>query len=416
MKKNRKWLLLLAALLTGSAGMGTVNLRAEELHIRELRVEEPEEEAEGEELGIDSLKEDTTLKSELQRREEAAELIPYFEKRYFLSRLEGEELEDFCAMYRCMTEFAEECELPNPISGQTVNELLVYLNYECPELLQYESDETITFWTSDRTGLVVKVRLPYAMDRSGYEQMRGEAESRLDALCAQTAGMSDYEKELFFYRYIIENCHYNRETENAANAYGVLVEGQGRCEGISRTIKWAMDKLDIPNFILRGIDEADPTNNHSWNVIQIGDTYGDLDATQDDAESADDGTQLPVPYGLVNVSADWLRSRYRLDDANLRFELPGSESMEKSYHALQGTLVREGESAREMLKSLLWQAYGNGGATFSFQVENRETWQDMVANIENYVNSWGYDNQVAQWNYNWYTYEPGQVIVLCIAF
>lgn len=352
--------------------------------------------------------------------EEACSLIENFENRYYISKLRGDELEDFIALYRSYIDCNSDCKLPCLIDSQQLHVLMFYLNYECPELVMYSSDD-YTYYYSDSTRKLIKsVKLPLLFDKATAENYRAAAEAKINSLLLKTNGMTDLQKELFFYEYIMMNNKYVLDNENSASVYGVLIEGEGRCEGIAKTMKWCMEKCGIECICIRGLKSDIAYGAHVWNCIRINGKFYDLDITMDDIDKSNDGSigQFPVPYGLFNVSSSFERSKYDIDEANLKFGIPGTDSMEMSYHYLNGTQVSNSSEAISLLKAQMADLYdsNDGSGIAMVQITDNVEAQYVKDNIESVIKKWLSDYRIDTYNYQWYYYSESGVILIEISF
>lgn len=324
--------------------------------------------------------EPTVYISEIKR--EAMELIPHFELRYYLGQLDDRLLENFCTMYKAVSNFETSCAFPQPLNKNELSNLTLLLSYECPELLQFSSATEITFY-SDNEGNVISVQLPVTMTREEY-QAQYRVCSGVAATIAQKAASltSDYEKEMCAYDYISSNCYYNYDAPNAFSAYGALGDREAKCDGISLAMKWLCEEMGIPCMVIAG-NSADNPIGHAWNIVCIDGTYYDLDVTND----VNSGDRDYDYYGAFNVSKHWIRDKY---NQNVSFSgfliLPGSESMNLSYHALHGSFVAAGEAYEDKLFSQL-NALENGGAAY-LQFESWDDYAQFISGVSGVMSSW----------------------------
>lgn len=352
--------------------------------------------------------------------EEACSLIENFENRYYISKLKGDELEDLLALYQSYLDCESDCKLPCPIDSDQLHVLMVYLNYECPELVMYSSDD-YTFYYLDSTKTLIKsIELPILCDKATAENYLAAVNAKIDTLLQKTEGMTDYQKELYFYEYLINNNSYVLDSRNCASPYGVLIEGKGRCEGIAKTMKLCMERCGIDCVCIRGLKSGIAFGAHVWNSVKINGKYYDIDVTMDDIDKNSDGTigQFPVPYGLVNVSSTFERSRYEIDAANLRYGIPGTDSMEMSYHYLNGTQVENSTEGIELLQKQLDDIYASeekSGVAMVQIIDSSES-EKTKENIESVIKKWLKNNRVNTYNYQWYYYSDGDVVLIEISF
>lgn len=109
-----------------------------------------------------------------------------------------------------------------------------------------------------------------------------------------TSGMSDFEKEIQIIRYIVENCSYNKDTDNSWSAYGALVEGEAKCMGYADAFM-VLGKacgLDVRYIV---------SSTHAWNLIKLDGKWYHVDVTWEDPD---------MPGGNNGYGFDKLRNKY----------------------------------------------------------------------------------------------------------
>lgn len=334
--------------------------------------------------------EPTPYMSAIQR--EAAELIPHFELRYYLNQLDDRLLENFCAMYKAVSSFETSCAFPRDLSKSELSNLTLLLSYECPELLQFSAATEITFY-SDGSGNVISVQLPITMTKEQYDAQYKVCAGVAAAVAQKARSLSsEYEKELCAYNYISSNCFYNYDAPNAFSAYGALGDREAKCDGISLAMKWLCEEMGISCMVMAG-NSADNPIGHAWNIIRIDGTYYDLDVTND-VNSADRDYDY---YGAFNVSRYWIRSKYTENVSFAGFIiLPGSEGMNMSYHALNGSYVTAGSEYEEKLFGQL-NALESGEAAY-LQFESWDDYSQFISNVNSVMSRW---NGLAKGSFNY---------------
>ncbi len=316
-------------------------------------------------------------------QQEARALIPHFELREYLLQLDDRLLENFCALYRSVSTFESGCSFTQPLSKDELSNLTLLLSYECPELLQFSASEEITYY-SDSGGNVVSARLPITLSQEQYAAEFGVCDGIAKTLAQQTAEQSDYERELAAYNYIASNCYYSYDAVNAANAYGALGDGAAKCDGISLAMKWICEEMGIPCMVMAGNQPGNPIG-HAWNIVRIDGTYYDLDVTND-VNSAERNYNY---YGAFNVSRSWMRSKYTESVSFAGFLIvPGSESMNMSYHALHGTYIPAGDEYIGILFDQL-DAISSADDAAYLQFESWDDYAEFIDQINSIMGRWG---------------------------
>ena len=314
-------------------------------------------------------------------QQQAAMLIPNLELRYYLMELDDRLLENFCALYRAVSQFEADCSFPQPLSREELKNLMLLLSYECPELLQFSSATEMSYLV-DESGRVLSVQLELCLTAEEWSAQYQSCAAVVNSLARSVQGMSEEEKELAAYNYLTENCFYDFDGPWSASAYGALVDGRAKCDGISLAMKWILEEMGISCMVISGTHPGEAIG-HAWNIVCIDGTYYDLDVTND-VMSEDRNIRY---YGAFNVSRNWIRSKY---PDNLSFSgfiiLPGSQSMAMSMHARSGSFVYEGTDYESQFFALLDEAAD--GESVYLQFESAQQYQSFIAGINDIMSRW----------------------------
>jgi hypothetical protein len=125
--------------------------------------------------------------------------------------------------------------------------------------------------------------------------------------------MTDAEKVRAIHDYIRDNVEYdydNLEDEDyklKRTAYAALVEGKAVCQGYSTALYRLLLEAGIDNRIIfgTGINSSGDSQDHTWNIVRIGDVYYNIDVTRDD-ELGEDRYFLKAsdPFGDDHIRSE----------------------------------------------------------------------------------------------------------------
>ncbi len=112
--------------------------------------------------------------------------------------------------------------------------------------------------------------------------------------------MSDYEKELALYDYIISHAKYDIKNYDKGsipleshNPYGILIKGVGVCDGYAYSLQILLSKCGIDNLVVFGKGNSlNGWEGHAWNMVKINGEYFHIDATFDDPVTQDNRNML----------------------------------------------------------------------------------------------------------------------------
>lgn len=193
------------------------------------------------------------------------------------------------------------------------NMIYTKLEFEDPEFLQFES-----YRYNSGSG---KVTITYRDDEYYNSE---ELRLKKDEIIAKTIkeGMSDYEKVKAVHDYIVNNAKYNYDADGEDinsisrenhNAYGVLINGIGICDGYSKAMKYIMDEIGIECIVVFG----QTTMNHGWNIIKQDGEYYHVDLTMAEGyfpASPQDGFLIYDAFNLTDeemaMDHTWVREDY----------------------------------------------------------------------------------------------------------
>ena len=210
--------------------------------------------------------------------------------------------------------------------------------------------------------------------------------------------------ELYLYDRLTDWITYSTTAPGCENAYGALVGRAAKCDGISIAMKWVMEEIGIPAMVITGHDQNDP-GGHAWNCLQIDGVWHDVDLTND---SASPGRSMKI-YPAFNVRRDWMARMYPLSPVVAAYSgLPVPDSMDRSYHALNGSFVPSGTDFESTFTALLDAAgagqpgsmdaaganqaganqAGAGSGTGLIQFEDDADYRRFMETYSTYVNDW----------------------------
>ncbi len=169
------------------------------------------------------------------------------------------------------------------------------------------------------------ITLNYTIDREQLLSYKKTTEDVAITIISQALckSMPDYHKEKIIHDYIVKHTDYSDENgELSYMAYDALVNGKGVCSAYATSIKIMLDLVGIENYYVSGTGtNSQGTENHGWNIVKLGDSYYNLDATWDDPV---------VMFGINDTRYDY----FNITDAKLSNDHQWDKSL---YPACNGT-------------------------------------------------------------------------------
>jgi hypothetical protein len=142
----------------------------------------------------------------------------------------------------------------------------------------------------------------------------------LDVANRDCENSSDYEKEMYVHRYMVENVTYELSEDLPVHkAHSVFVNHKAVCDGISKAAKVLLDSVGIQSVVISG-NSSHPNSpstggGHAWNMVWIeGEPYH-VDFTFDNNLS--DKKKL-IRYDYFNLSDEQILRDHTYDDIGVK--------------------------------------------------------------------------------------------------
>lgn len=161
-------------------------------------------------------------------------------------------------------------------------------------LLAFLNDNPQVFWLANAYSYAygsggTYIQLYSVAPQAACNTMIEKMNQKISAVMkAMPAGLSEFDRELYLFKYIADNCTYNNDavTNNniwqAFSAYGMLIDGKAVCEGYSRAMQLLSSYAGLQCMLLTGQSN---NVNHMWNVIKINGNWYHLDITWSDSST-----------------------------------------------------------------------------------------------------------------------------------
>lgn len=195
-----------------------------------------------------------------------------------------------------------------------------------PELF-YISNSKYTK-TSDSEGNVLQLEYSANPTESDEEITRIQAEIDnyiKDFSCHITSNMSDYNKAVAAYTYIIQNTEYVKDAPHNQDIYSAVL-GQTVCQGYSLMFKHLCDHMHIPCIMVTGSTKTEP---HSWNMVCLDGIWCSVDATFGDSNYLN----KPISYSWFGISNQTMKETRIID---YKEYLPTDEEATNDYYLKHG--------------------------------------------------------------------------------
>lgn len=238
--------------------------------------------------------------------------------------------------------FEEYAEFDEAIPRDTVRKIykLVY------------AQERKYFWLSNifyaPESEVQKLKLNYLYEKEDAEIKRAE----LDLAASEIVGgisedASDFDKVVYFHDRIVTGCRFSQTAEHVNSAYGVLVKGEGQCEGYASAMSILCDKAGITNYTVCGTNPEGVT--HAWNKILLDGNWYNSDCTWDDPILKRNNPDF-VRHDCLLVTDSEIEGKTHFTDSELYSDLPVCNSADLNYFAGKGLIYDSAGDAAEAIR------------------------------------------------------------------
>ena len=305
--------------------------------------------------------------------------------RYFVKKLNEDLLNAFLKMYNGAISFEKEVYFDTPIPKDDFSYLMILLNYSCPELIQINGDYNYSY---NELG-VTMVKFTYILDQTEYVTKLDEINNLVKEIINEIGNLSDFEKELYVYNYIIDKTKYEKNNKYSGSIYGCLVNGVARCEGYSKAFMYLMNALGIECHTITGY----ANERHSWNIIKLEDKYYFCDPTWDDLGNNE------TTLGLFNVDHNTMINASHIVDEEFIEMANKCNSLDMSISYRNGTYLNKEKDVLSNLYNLIDICIKCGDKKIYIKVETSEQFNVLKTNVErimkeyldSHYNTWSYD-------------------------
>lgn len=342
--------------------------------------------------------------------------VPFYENRYYLSRLVGDDLEEVKGIYRSLMDFDESYTPYTQITIERFEKLVLMLYMECPELFQADLNGSFQYWY-DENGYVTKVIFPYRYDEPTYREMRGEIEQRIMNIVSSlelSSASSEAEIEDAVFSMLGQSIHYNMDAEHAGLAYGALVDWEAKCDGISFAYKWILEYCGMQCLVVDADEPGQPIG-HAWNIVRLNGDYHHVDVTssvRNGILAEDEVFEVTLYYGAFNASDSLMHEYYVMRD---HFEsivaTPKCTDEDKAYYRQNGCYIPQGGSADEMIYEAMNDSVTYNGYYLHLQFADDKDQKKCIDSLGGLANQWATENGVGiYYNYVFFDHYHGLII------
>lgn len=175
--------------------------------------------------------------------------------------------------------FEEDCQI------QDLKLAFSAVFYDHPEI--FWVDVTGYRYISAHSGdRILGIKPTYLYSKKDQEREQGKIDRTVEKLLKKAEGKDPYGKLVTVYRYLIDHTEYDQKNTTVPKYQcidSVLVGGKSVCAGYAKSLKYILEKMEIPCIVVSGREKGDDEESHLWNMAMIDDTTFYLDVTWDDS-------------------------------------------------------------------------------------------------------------------------------------
>lgn len=174
-------------------------------------------------------------------------------------------------------------------------------------------------------------------------RIQAQLERTLQQLCADTAGLPQWERERIVYERVAKKLEYKNHKESFDHdIVGPVLQNSGVCEGISNLLTLALRRVGIPCIRVNGERSRE---NHCWNLVWIDGIPSHVDITWEAVYNREE-----IGYFWFNLTDPEIRRDHRIKTEGL----PMCGNPQFGYHFQTNALFSNVDSAVKELSKRLW--------------------------------------------------------------
>lgn len=194
-----------------------------------------------------------------------------------------------------------------------------------PEMFWLETGYSCKYLGS---GKCVELILKYNETADYLDQAKAEFNSRAEVILSGARSQGTvFEQEKYVHDALMEMVEYDESAPMNQSAYSALVLGKSVCAGYARSFQYLMQQLGVPCYYCTGTSGED----HAWNIIQLDQTYYNVDVTWDDTN--------PGTYDYFNKSDNEFANTHVRNSLSVYLPACGTSVAENTGEASSG--IRE---------------------------------------------------------------------------
>lgn len=208
-----------------------------------------------------------------------------------------------------------------------------------PEVFYVNNDYTVS--TIDLVNSKrIEVELSYLVnDKKDLSNKIAEINETLEPIVLQASTMDTFDAELYIHDKICEIATYykyndiNEVPETCHSIYGCFVSKQAVCDGLSKALMIALDKVGIENILVTGTLQSQA---HAWNLIKLDNNWYHVDITSDKSVKSGENNKEEIIHSYFNITTEQIKKTNTID---LEDTLPVANTDRYNYYVKTGKYI-----------------------------------------------------------------------------
>lgn len=192
------------------------------------------------------------------------------------------------------------------------------------------------------------------------QQYLKDCKKKRTEIIARCKASNTYDTILAIHDELVRNTQYQDGGKLSHSIVGPLLFGRGVCDGFSKTLKFILDELSIPCFVVSGT-ATDPqtgsNESHAWNIVKIDNSWVHIDLTFDATISQ----SSIIRHDYFALTAQMVSRDHQF---NVAF-YPLSSNVSMEYYHRQKLIV----SNKKNLYALLMERFSSNENVITFRLE-----------------------------------------------
>lgn len=210
------------------------------------------------------------------------------------------------------------------------------------------------------------------------QQYFKDCKKKRTEIIARCKASNIYDTILAIHDELVRNTQYQDDGKLSHSIVGPLLFGRGVCDGFSKALKFILDELSIPCFVVSGT-ATDPqtgsNESHAWNMVKIDNSWVHIDLTFDATISQ----SSIIRHDYFGLTAQMVSRDHQF---NVAF-YPVSSNTSLEYYHKQKLIVTD----KKKVPALLMELLSNNEHSITFRLETKDYCADYSNEIMQQVST-----------------------------